>query len=455
VLILDDEPDIRGEIIEFLTSKEMQVLSASSPSEAFQMLKRNIVDIAILDIRLPEMSGLDVLKSIRHIYPDIQSIVISGHGDMDTVIQALRLGAVDFFQKPFHLQDMFASIEKNKKQAKLRHLLNGDHFKHALRKAFDENSSASFIIASEKMNSVVDKMRLVARSKDTTVLITGESGTGKELIARGIHHLSPRNDKPFHAVNCSTVPDELFESEFFGITKGAFTGAVADKAGWFEAAEGGTLFLDEIGDLKPNLQAKLLRVMEDKQICRLGSTTSRKIDVRVIAATNQDLQKLIETGRFRIDLYHRVNTFIIHLPPLRERAESIPALIDHYIEYYSQKMQRPVPGMDKALLSELISYDFPGNIRELKHMIERALILCEGDQLTNEHFDHLKLKKHAARLDHSGAGSIKSMVDIERESIKTALAQSQNNKSKAARLLNISRQALDRKIAKLKIELAF
>jgi DNA-binding NtrC family response regulator len=451
ILVLDDEPDIRGEINEFLTSRDIVIKEAATPSEAFRVLSIHPIDIAILDIRLPEMNGLEVLKEIRRVYPKIQSIMISGHGDMDSVINALRLGAVDYFQKPFHLHEMFQSIEKSMKFISNMRLFNGDYTDYMIRETFSKGSSSSLVVVSPSMKKVVDMMRLVARSRDTTVLITGESGTGKELVARGIHYMSSRKDKPFHAVNCSTIPDELFESEFFGYKKGAFTGAGADKAGWFEAADGGTLFLDEIGDLKPSLQAKLLRIMEDKHISRLGATTSKKVDVRVLAATNQDLEKLIDENRFRKDLFHRINTFEIYIPPLRERTDSIPLLFAHYLDYYSGKLERSVPKVNKEIIDALQQYDFPGNVRELKNMVERALILCEGDVLTIDHFDHLKIKIQKSSPVRDPIVPARSLESVEKESIEAALAEAGDNKSRAARLLKISRQALDRKIEKLGI----
>jgi DNA-binding NtrC family response regulator len=453
ILILDDEPDIRGEIFEFLTSRDFRVYPAAAPSEAFKLLSVHPVDIAILDIRLPEMSGLDVLKKIRRIYPKIQVIMMSGHGDMESVIVALRLGAVDYFQKPFRFHEMLATIDKTMKYSNKREQQNDDQFDEMMNEAFGKGTSSVLIVVSATMKIAVEKMRLVARSKDTTVLITGESGTGKELIARGIHYLSTRKDKPLHAVNCSSIPDELFESEFFGYNKGAFTGAATDKAGWFEAANEGTLFLDEIGDLKMSLQSKLLRIMEDKQVSRLGSTSSKKIDVRVVAATNQNLEQLILENKFRQDLYHRINTFVINVPPLRERTESIPILFSHYLEYYSKKLGRNIPKVDKELMSAFIRYDFPGNVRELKHMVERALILCEGNNLTFEHFDHLKIKMQASVPVKHQVNPAKSLDNIEKESIEKALLDAGYNKSLAARSLKISRQALDRKIEKLGIEL--
>jgi len=450
ILVLDDEPQLLDEICEFLQSMNFKTLKAATPGEAFKILSREPVDIAILDIRLPEMNGLDFLKELRRMYPEVQAIMMSGHGDMNSVIEALRSGAVDYFQKPFSLNEMLQTIEKARKYISYR--TSVDDPGHFLQSEKPGNgTSSSMVVVSAAMKGAVEQMRLVARSKDTTVLITGESGTGKELIAQGIHYLSPRKDKPFHAVNCSTIPDELFESEFFGYKKGAFTGANADKAGWFEAADGGTLFLDEIGDLKLNLQAKLLRIMEEKQVSRLGSTAMKKIDVRIVAATNQDLEKLIRENRFRQDLYHRINTFVINVPPLRHRPESIPHLFSYFLDHYSKKLGHPLPEVDKEIIEALQQYDFPGNVRELKHMIERALILCEGGVLTSQHFDHLKIKLIKKEAVQPQVKNPKSLVHIEKESIEAALRQSGNNKSLAARILNISRQALDRKLEKLGI----
>jgi DNA-binding NtrC family response regulator len=452
ILVLDDESQLRDEISEFLTSQNFDVLEAAAPGEAFRILSRDPVDIAILDIRLPEMNGIDFLKEVRRMYPNVQAIMMSGHGDMNSVIQALRLGAVDYFQKPFQMNEMLRTIEKATKYLHVQKPASGDQINHLLNESSKNGLNSSLVVVSAAMKAAVEQMRLVARSNDTTVMITGESGTGKELIAQGIHFLSSRKNKPFHAVNCSTIPDELFESEFFGFKKGAFTGAYTDKAGWFEAADGGTLFLDEIGDLKLSLQAKLLRIMEDKQISRLGTTALKKIDVRIVAATNQDLEKLIQENRFRQDLFHRINTFVIHIPPLRERPESILPLFRYYLENYCKKLDRDIPRVDKDILDALIQYDFPGNVRELKHMIERALILCEGDVLTTGHFDHLKMKMMRQVADHPEVNFPRTLVSIEKETIEAALREAGNNKSLAARRLNISRQSLDRKLEKFGIK---
>ena len=453
VLILDDEPEIGREIREFLTGSSYRVNVVVTPSEAFRFLEKNPVEIALLDICLPEMSGLEVLRKIRQKYPSTEVIMMSGHGDMDSVIMSLRLGAVDFFKKPFLMQDMLETLDKTKKLIHTVRQSNGDHFRHVLDEDLGKGSASPLIAVSQAMQVVVDQMRLVARSSDTTVLITGESGTGKELIARGIHYLSSRSDKPFHAVNCSSVPDELFESEFFGYRKGAFTGALTDKAGWFEVAHQGSLFLDEIADMKPGLQAKLLRIMDDRQISRLGSTTLQAVDIRVIAATNQDIERLAREGQFRSDLYHRLNAFCIHVPPLRERREGIPHLLRHFVEWYSRKLNRDVPQLDPSIQDAMLRYDFPGNVRELKHMVERALILCQGDTLTFDHFDQLRIKLQATGAFPANGHAARRLCTTEKESIEAALAASGGNKSQAARMLGISRQALDRKIVKLGIRI--
>jgi DNA-binding NtrC family response regulator len=453
ILVVDDERDICKEIKEFLQGNHLQVKTAETPSEAFRILLKYPVDITILDICLPEMSGLEVLKQIRHYNLSTEVIVMSGHGDMDAVITALRLGAIDFFKKPFHFSEMMETIEKAIRLRSIRGQMNVATIENPVEGAPGRNQLHPIIATCPSMKAVVNKMRLVARSRDTTVLITGESGTGKELIARGIHAMSCRENMPFYPVNCSSIPDELFESEFFGYKKGAFTGAVNDKGGWFEAADRGTLFLDEIGDLKYHQQSKLLRVLDDKMICRLGSSVLHKVDIRIIAATNQDLEALVQQKLFRSDLFHRLNTFVLHVPPLRERIEGIPILFDTYLAYYAFKLEIPVPEVDPAITDSLLKYDFPGNVRELMHMIERALILCDGGKLTIDHFDHLELKLKGSSVPVSRPQPAQKLYETDKESIESALRDAGYNKSQAARLLGLSRQALDRRIVKLGIAL--
>ena len=448
ILILDDEAEIRQEIKEFLQTHEFIVHEAANPADAFQVLELHPIDIAILDIRLPQMSGLQVLKEVKKAYPTLEVIMISGHGDMDSVIEALRSGAGDFLKKPFQLREVLASIEKSTRYVHQARLIQSNNNHDSFNPELWKKIGTPLIFGSAAMEKLYDRMKRVAGADDTTVLITGESGTGKELVARGIHFMSLRKDQPFHSVNCSSVPDELFESEFFGYLKGAFTGANADKPGWFEAANKGTLFLDEIGDLKFALQSKLLRVLEDQLVGRLGSTKMLKVDVRLVAATNHNIEEMVEDGKFRRDLFHRLNIFTLAIPPLRERRDDIPKLLSYYIRYYCGKLGKQITSISKSLTEALDEYDFPGNIRELKHMTERAVILCDGEELDLEHFDHLMVKMRQTRPRPEVVTQNLNLEYIEREYIERALREVMYNKSQAARLLNLSRQALDRKMAK-------
>lgn len=453
VLVLDDEKEIREELSDYFSSRSFTVVEAATPSEANKVLSVKPIDIALIDIRLPEMDGLEFFQEMKRSYPSTTTIMMSGHGDMDSVIKALRLGAFDYFKKPFKMQDMIASIDKAIKFILYKQVDDIEHDELNLHKSTDKSDSSALFAIDPVMKEVIKKINLVARAKDTTVLITGETGVGKELIARAIHLQSERKNMTFHAINCSSIPDELFESEFFGYNKGAFTGATMDKIGWFEAANGGTLFLDEIGDLKMSLQAKLLRIMDDRMINRLGSTSFRKVDVRVIAATNQDLEELIQRNQFRRDLFHRLNTFVIQIPPLRERKESIPLLFKFFLKHYAQKLGRKIPKVNPDLMNALEKYDFPGNVRELKHMIERALILCEDDCLSFEHFDHIKIKLQHSVMENN-TKCAQTLGSLEKATIEAAMAEAGNNKSKVARALGLSRQSLDRKIKKLGINTA-
>jgi len=454
LLILDDEKGFRDELQEFFGSSKYRTYPAAKPSDAFRILEKHNLDIAIVDIRLPEMDGLDVLKEIKKSYPDIEVIMITGHGDMDSVITAMRNGALDFFNKPFSLHDVQRTIEKAKNHVKLNKNLQVSNNGFSLISAELENLIGFPIISQNAlMKTVLNLMNHVAKSDHTTVLITGESGTGKELIARGIHYLSRRKNNHFHSVNCSAVPDELFESEFFGYNKGAFTGAATSKKGWFEAAHLGTLFLDEIADLKPNLQPKLLRVLDNKRISRLGATSKNDVDVRIVAATNHNLQQLVEDEKFRTDLYYRLNSFVIHLPPLRERKDDLTLLTDHFIKEFSGKLGKDVKRVHKSAVEHLMQYDFPGNVRELKNMIEYAVILCDGDELTLNHFINLKTNSEYLAKKRSLDSAKYDLEQLERNTIALALQKCDYNKSKTAKLLNISRQALDRKLKKWDIEI--
>lgn len=449
ILVLDDERRVRDEIEEFLLGNNYKVSKAGLPSQAFDILKQTEIDIAILDIKLPEMNGLSVLKEIKKQYPEIEVIMISGHGDMNSVIDAMRLGASDFFQKPFRLIEVNNAIERTKKFITLNQKLKEAEQNYSLlSKELYENIGQRLLGNSSALNNVIDLMTKVAKTDTTSVLITGESGTGKELVARGIHYLSVRNNHYFHSVNCSAIPESLFESEFFGHKKGAFTGATEDKSGWFEIANKGTLFLDEVSDMPMNQQAKLLRVLEEKKITRVGSHKSIDVDVRVIAASNQDIEKMSNERKFRFDLYHRLCSFIIHIPPLRERKKDIPLLLNYFIKNYSNKMAKPIKNIDKDILKKLTGYSFPGNIRELKNMIERAMILCEDDNLSLKHFQIISKNNLAKNQYINATDEIFDIELVEHKLITKALEKANNNKSKAAALLNISWQSLDRRMKK-------
>ncbi len=456
ILIVDDEPRVVDEIQEFLTAKKFNVFKAGKPSEAFKQLELHTVNIVILDIKLPEMSGLDVLLKIKSTYPEVEVIMISGHGDMDTVIQALRNGATDYFSKPFRLFDINNAITRTQKYLELN-----NKFKTAQQNV-DElsakmlNSIGTQLLGkSSAMKILISMMNKVAKSENTSVLILGESGTGKELVANGIHQLSKRNKNMFYSVNCSAVPESLFESEFFGHKKGSFTGAHQDKSGWFEIADSGTLFLDEISDMPMAQQAKLLRVLEERQVSKVGSRNIKHIDVRVIAASNTKLEQLAMEHKFREDLFHRLSVFVIQIPPLRNRKEDIPLLYDYYLKQYVSQMEKNIRMSDPEIIKILSDYNFPGNIRELRNIVERAVIMCEGDTILPEHISFsLSTAQKTSHQNEKNTDALpieKDNFDLEfheKNLIQRALSRANNNKSKAATLLNVTWQALDRRMKK-------
>lgn len=460
ILIVDDEPRVVDEIEEFLIAKKFNVFKAGAPSMAFKLLGLHPINIVILDIKLPEMDGLQVLLKIKSEHPEIEVIMISGHGDMDTVIQAMRNGATDYFAKPFRLFDINNAIMRTQKFIELnKKLKTARQDVDELSKKLLDNIGTQLLGNSEAMKLLISMMGKVAKSGNTSVLILGESGTGKELVANGIHQLSKRSNNMFYSVNCSAVPESLFESEFFGHKKGSFTGAMENKAGWFEIADNGTLFLDEISDMPLGQQAKLLRVLEERTVSKVGSRESKKIDVRVIAASNTKLEKLASENKFRFDLFHRLSVFVINIPPLRERKGDIPLLFDYYLKQYSIQMEKNIRQVNPKVINALVKYDFPGNIRELKNIIERAAILCDGDTIMPEHISFsgsmAPLPPNAGPESENTESSNYEDLDMElheKQLIQKALTRTGNNKSKAATLLNITYQALDRRMRKFGLD---
>ncbi len=444
ILVVDDEKSYRDQISDFLELNDYITFKAELPSIAFEILAKNKIDIILLDLKLPEMNGIKVLEIVRKKYPDSEVILMTGHGDMDSVIQAIRAGASDFFTKPFRLIDMQTAIERTTRFIELQRKYSEIKQNYTiLSKELHDQTGHHLISESDAMKSVVELITKVARTDDTSVLITGESGTGKELAARGIHYLSSRKKNIFYDVNCSAVPENLFESEFFGHKKGAFTGAIENKAGWFEIANNGTLFLDEIADMPLNQQTKLLRVLEEHKIRRVGAYQDINTNVRIIAATNQEIDNLVAQKQFRTDLYHRLNSFIIHIPPLRERMEDMPILFKHFVKNYSTKLNKHISNIDKNIITKLSQYKFPGNIRELKNIAERAVILSENNKLRLN--DVIISKPDLAAKNHDETYDLEK---IEKQVIIRALEKTHYVQKKAALLLHISRHALHRKMIK-------
>ncbi len=451
VLIVDDESGIRNEIEEFLTGKGFGVFQAGLPSEAFDILNRETIHLCILDFRLPEMNGIEVLIKIKALYSTVEVIMITAHGEMETVISAMREGAIDFFNKPFHLKDVDRAIQKTSAYIQFqRDKLKIGNGHTLLMPEVQKLIGRKIVAESRQMKDLIRFVHSVAPADNSNILITGESGTGEELIAQAIHFLSPRKKKQFYPVNCASIPEELFESEFFGHTKGAFTGAIHEKAGWFETAHESTLFLDEIGEMKLTTQPKLLRILDDMQVVRLGSTKKITIDVRVVAATNQKLEDLVEQRLFRTDLYYRMNSITLHIPPLRERKEDIAPMFYHFLNSYSESIRKPIHAVDSRVIEWLSDYHFPGNVRELKHLVERAIILSNDNTLKLSHF--ISPGKIFTKTSHNEIpATTTSLQELEKQTIVIALKKAKYVKTEAARLLKISRQSLDRKIEKYSI----
>ena len=451
ILVLDDDPVIRN-LLRSILKQKCQVFAVEKPSVAFKILDNETIDIMICDFRLPEMDGLKVIEKIRAEYPSVEIIMISSEGDMDIVIKAMRLGAIDFFRKPFTPPEIWIAIERTQKFAQLNASLSQVKSQNEnLRKQL-KSFKYEMVGKSTLMSNVDKMMQQVAKSPTTSVLIIGESGTGKELVARGIHNYSKRNNESFGAVNMGAIPENLFESEFFGHKKGSFTGAVNDKSGWFESINRGTLFLDEIGEMNQSLQVKLLRVLEDKKYTKVGTQSETDYDIRIIAATNKNEKELSDGKSFRLDLFHRLSTFIIKLPPLRERRDDIEPLCNHFLGLLSKEMGSKVSSINKEAIALLKSYSFPGNIRELRNLMERALIICEENELGPEHFKY----SLSSVLDMNEETKLNSEYDltlVERNTIINALKQVNYNKAEAARLLNLEWNALYRRIQKHKIEI--
>ncbi len=451
VLVLDDETKITEQLNKQLSRKGFLVFEANSSKNAFRILEEHNIDIALLDFMIPnDLNGIDILNRIKKDYPATEVIMVSGQEDIDIVIEAQRQGAIDFVRKPFSLSEIFFAIERTGKYVQLLNRLETiEDQKSLISRELENTMQRDFIGQSQQIIKVVDIAIKVARDNEASVLITGENGTGKEILARIIHYASDRKKQIFVPVNSSAIPDTLIESEFFGHKKGAFTDAKEDKKGFFEMANGGTLFLDEIADMPFSLQAKLLRAMEERKIKRIGSTKEIEVDLRIISATNKNIEKMIEEEKFRLDLYHRINTFIINIPPLRERPEDIEPLLVHFVDELCTKKKKQSPVINKDLITRLKRYNFPGNVRELRNMVERALILYDGKQLTPDDFS-INIGDQPDSSVKSSAPEMQSfnLDENEKNLIEAALRETSGNQIKAADLLGLSRDALKHRIKK-------
>lgn len=457
ILIVDDEEFIRQNLDRLLKEEGYRTALAQDGKEALDFLKEGPFDLVFLDLRLPDISGLEVLKTIKESDPDLLVIVMTGYASVESAVEALKSGAYDYIKKPFKA-DVIKLIVKLalETQSLKREVLSLKKQREGVL------GSRPFIAESPAMRDVLVQVREVAKHAGTTVLITGETGTGKDLVARTIHNLSSRANRPFIEVNCATLPVNMLESELFGHESGAFTGAKGRKIGLFEAASTGTVFLDEMGEIELGLQAKLLRVLEDKKIRRLGGTQLHEIDVRIIAATNQDLRKAIQAGRFREDLFYRLHIVPIHMPPLRERPEDILALSRYFLSEYAKKFSRSFTSLGNDAEALLQSYRWPGNVRELRHVVERICIMHDAKILGPEHLPkeltpevrdaahamdpiYFPIPREGLKLDE--------MIDrFTLHLIEKVMNMADGNISKAAKLLGIPRGTLRYKLDKYSID---
>ncbi len=447
ILIAEDEKSQRDLLEGFLKKEGFFVDAVTNGREVLRKLKEGLYEIALIDYKMPELDGLQTLREIRKLYPELPVVMMTAYGTVETAVASMKEGALDYLTKPIDLDEVLLIFQKVTERS---HLIQENK---ELRQQLQERYTFHNIVyGSPRMEEVMGLVARVAPSQ-ATVLIRGESGTGKELIAHAIHFASPRSRKPLVKVNCSAIPETLLESELFGHEKGAFTGAAQKRIGRFEEADGGSLFLDEIGDLAPGTQIKLLRILQEKEFQRLGSNLTLKADVRVIAATHRDLEEALKKTEFREDLYYRLNVISIHLPPLRERKEDIPLLIDYFIKKYSKQNQKTISDISKEARNLLLHYPYPGNVRELENLIERAVVLCRREVITTQDLPfHLREGKPEIPWEFPKVKTLpKSLEEVERDLIVKALRQHQGIQTKAAEGLGISERVLRYKMKKYKI----
>ena len=436
-IIVDDEINIQEILSILLEDFGFQVDRASSKKEAEKLISQNYYDLALLDLRLPDGSGIDILKKLKEKNPKTEAVIITAFASSDTAVEAIKLGAYDYISKPFELNELRLLIRNVKNKLELEK-----------KRAEQKDSKFEGLIGKSPAIQLVKETIEKVASYDINVLIVGESGTGKDLVARTIHKLSHRANKPFVAINCASLPAELLESELFGYKKGAFTGATSDKKGLIEEANGGTLFLDEIGEMPMQLQAKLLRFIETKKIRPLGSVKEVDVDVRIISATNKNLEEEIEKGNFREDLYYRLSTITIRMPSLKERREDIPLIVESILKELKEKYGKDIQGISPEFLEYLMQYDYKGNIRELKNILEKAVILSEGKELTLPRYESKSINSiyiddpeeifTVKTFPEEGIDLKKVLSNIEKSLIEKAMEKAEGNKTKAAQILGLT-----------------
>ncbi len=443
ILIVEDEAPQRKLLKDFLENEGHKVISAPNGTEAVKLVKNKQVEIILLDYRMPDMTGLDVLKEVHKINPEIDVVIITAFGTIDTAVTAIKEGARDYLTKPVDLDTLLLMINRLTER---RVFLNENKM---LRQRLEEKGVTSdrIIYKSPVMAELINLVARVAKSM-ISVLILGESGTGKELFARMIHTMSDRCNKPFIALNCAAIPDTLLESELFGHTKGAFTNAFQKRIGRIEQADGGTLFLDEVGELSPGVQAKFLRFLQEKEFQRLGENKTLAVDVRVISATNQEIEDAVNNGGFRKDLLYRLNVVTINIPPLRERREDISILIDHFLKKFSVENNRQVNTISSEARDFLLKYDYPGNVRELENIMERAVVITRGQAITRQDLPFGDISFDKTVTDKKKRTLKQSIDALEVEIISNALSKTANNQTKAAEKIGISERMLRYKIKK-------
>jgi two-component system response regulator AtoC len=449
ILVVDDEENVRHQLSSLLKLKGFQVESAEDGEKALAIFKKKPFDIVLCDVRMPGMSGMTFLEEVGGARSEAAVIIMSAYGDLELAREAVSKGASDYFSKPYNNDEVLLRISISEQRIKLKR--ENLRLKQTISR---EGTFEGIIGSAEPMQVLFRTVEKISEFK-STVLIMGESGTGKELLARAVHERSPRKDKNFVAINCGAIPENLLESELFGYVRGAFTDAVRNKQGLFEEADGGTLFLDEIGELPLGLQVKLLRVLQEDEIRRVGENKPRKVDVRILAATIRDLVQEVKAGRFREDLFYRLNVLTMKIPPLRDRTTDIPVLVEHFLGRCNLKLGTQVQGVDPAAMRMLVDYHWPGNVRELENLIERAVILCDTDRITPDLLTDKVSQASpppATRIPVGQLSIKKTVRAMEEELIKRALTETGGNRTRAARLLEISHRTLLYKLKDYQID---